>query len=543
MARTSQGRRGRSALLALGAGLLALAMAPAGASAADPSEGCTQTNAPADPATEVSEWTCFSTPASVAGYEVKRGFTNIPKPNVDGNITHMEVDVADGNGPIPIDRLMLHHIVFFNTGKNDSACGGDERFYGAGEERLKMSFPDGYGYPIDPSDSWYTVWMYMNHRAQTDKGWIKYSFTVDPDPDIRSTRSYWLDVGNCAFDPIYNVPGIDPPKVPNCSKLKKAAKRKGTKRAKRKARKCAKRAKGIRAAAPTEASHTYSKTVTMKQEGFIVTGAGHVHGGAKELSLHKPTCPGDPEVAESIPTWGNPDHPFYNVKPILHEPGPVGMSAFRVPDRSLGGPASGIPVADNQQVRLDSIYDNLQPHTRVMGIYVVYLAPSRAGDPPISQGQDCGGAPAGTIVGPGTNVAGRPGPVPFKVPLTGLDSNQNAIEIDGPPGAFKTLANGATITVGDRFFSEPNVRIRPGTTLNYVFSGGNFADPHNLTLANGPLGIGSPDAFGGQTYSQRFDRVGTYRFFCGLHPVQMTQRVVVEKPKKKKKKGKKKKRG
>ena len=36
----------------------------------------------------------------------------------------MEVDVADGNGPVPISRLMLHHIVFFNAGpgKNDSAC-------------------------------------------------------------------------------------------------------------------------------------------------------------------------------------------------------------------------------------------------------------------------------------------------------------------------------------------------------------------------------------------------------------------------------------
>ena len=87
---------------------------------------------------------------------------------------------------------------------------------------------------------------------------------------------------------------------------------------------------------PTEASHVSSKDVTSKHDGCIVTGAGHVHGGAKELNLTKPTCPGNPEVAESIPTWGNPDHPFYNVKPILHEPGPVGMSAFRAPDCDRG---------------------------------------------------------------------------------------------------------------------------------------------------------------------------------------------------------------
>ena len=461
--------RGWKVLPALAAGICALALAPAGAAAADPVEGCKKTSG-GDPATEVTEWTCFSTGEDVAGYEVKRGLTSRAQARgIDGNITHMEVDVADGNGPIPINRLMLHHIVFFNTGKNDSACGGNERFYGAGEERLKMSFPDGYGYPIEAADTWYTVYMYMNHRAQTDTGWIKYSFTVDPDADIRSTRSYWLDVGNCAFDPIYNVPGIDPPDVPNCSKLKKAAKRKDTKSARRKAAKCAKKAKGIRAAMPTQADHVYSKDITFKQDGFIVTGAGHVHGGAKELSLTKPSCPGNPEVAESTPTWGNPDHPFYNVKPILHEPGPVGMSAFRVPDRTLGGPASGIPIRNGQTLRLNSIYDNLQPHTRVMGIYVVYVAPAQGGDAPL---EDCAGAPPGTVVGPGTNVSGRPGPVPFKVPLTGLDSNLNAIEIDGPPGDFKTLSNGATITVGDRFFSEPNVQITPGTTLNYVFSGG-----------------------------------------------------------------------
>ena len=530
--------RGWRALLALAAGICALALAPAGAAAADPVKGCAQTSG-GDPDLVETEWTCYSDPTSVSGYEVKRGVVDIPKPaGLEGNITRMEVDVADGNGPVPISRLMLHHIVFFNAGpgKNDSACGGNERFYGAGEERLKMSFPEGYGYKLDTTDNWYAVYMYMNHRAQTDKGWIKYSFTVDPDPLIRSTRSYWLDVGNCAFDPIYNVPGVEQPQLPNCSKLRKAAKRKDTKKARRKAKSCEKKAKTIRAAMPTEASHVNSKDVKSKHDGWIVTGAGHVHGGAKELNLTKPTCPGNPEVAESIPTWGNPDHAFYNVKPILHEPGPVGMSAFRAPDATADpNDIPGIPVANNQTLRLNSVYDDLQPHTRVMGIYVVYVAPRLGSDPQIDQ---CGGPPPGTLVGPGTDVPGRPGPVPFKVPLTGLDSNLNAIEIDGPPGDFKTLSSGATITVGDRFFSEPNVKVKPGTTINYAFTGN---EQHNLTLANGPLGIGSPDANDGYVYSQKFDRPGTYRFFCGLHPVQMTERVVVENPKKKKKKKKQKK--
>ena len=132
-------KKGWRTLIALGAGVFAFAIAPAAASAADPVPGCTQTDAPDNPANEESEWTCFSSPATVSGYEVQRGGISVPKPPVNGNITRMEVDVADGNGPIPISRLMLHHIVFFNSGMNDSACGGPERFFGAGEERLKMS--------------------------------------------------------------------------------------------------------------------------------------------------------------------------------------------------------------------------------------------------------------------------------------------------------------------------------------------------------------------------------------------------------------------
>lgn len=39
-----------------------------------------------------------------------------------------------------------------------------------------------------------------------------------------------------------------------------------------------------------------------------------------------------------------------------------------------------------------------------------------------------------------------------------------------------------------------------------------------------------------RTYTQRFTRPGTYRFFCALHPTQMQERVVVTAPKKKHKK-------
>jgi len=194
------------------------------------------------------------------------------------------------------------------------------------------------------------------------------------------------------------------------------------------------------------------------------------------------------------------------------------MSGFNTP--------TGIPVTDGQRIRLNSLYDNKQPHTRVMGIYVVYIAE----DPPAAPApQTCGGAPGDTTFSSGTNgVEGRTTPVPFKIPLTGLNAAGDAVTIKGPRGRFKRLRSGATVTVGDRFFKRPNVRLKVGSKLTYNFFS---KELHNLTLANGPMGIGSPNLNGARTFTQRFTRPGKYRFFCGLHPVQMSQRVIVKRKK------------
>ena len=494
-ARTQSRRTIRRLAVVLGAAVAALLAVPAGASA-DPARGCTPTDVIS--ATE-TEYTCYENPIDVAGYEVKQNLIPfVPKPPGDGYITRFETDVVDENGvPIPIDRLMLHHIVFSNLDKGDRTCTGNgiesfdgsplfgpyapERFAGAGEERAKLSLPPGYGYGLDAAHDWAIVYMLMNHKPVTDTAFIQYKLTVDTDPSIQPVRPYWLDVNNCKADPIYNVPGIG----------KRAARRAGP-----------------------NPVHKRSASFTMQEDGWVVAGGGHVHGGARRLTINKPSC-NDMQVAQSTPTWGDADHPFYNVRPVLHEPGPVGMSAFNSP--------TGIPVRDGQKLRLRSIYDNRQPHTRVMGIYVIYVAEDEPGGATPSE---CGGAPGDIAYGPGTDLTGRTTPVPFKVPLTGLDANGNAITIQGPPGRFRRLRSGAHINITTRKFPRGNVRLRLGSRLNY-----NFIDDelHNLTLANGPLGIGSPNLNGVRRFTQRFTRPGRYQLFCALHPVQMTQRIIVRK--------------
>ncbi len=116
------------------------------------------------------------------------------------------------------------------------------------------------------------------------------------------------------------------------------------------------------------------------------------------------------------------------------------------------------------------------------------------------------------------------------MPPSGLDDEGNAIEISKPPGKTKRMKSGATLEVGDNFFKRNNVSVEKGARLEWRFESNGL---HNVTLANGPEAIGSPNlnemAGEPRTFSRRFDRLGTYRLFRGLHPVQMTERVVVKK--------------
>jgi plastocyanin len=462
---------------------------------------------------------CNVPTGTIAGYEVRQWYALVPNPLTSGSgfITHMETDVVDSDTgqQVPIQRLMLHHIVFTNLNRHDSTCshyvgfdGRDnfgnfapQRFYAAGEERAKMSLPAGYGYHINSSDNWGIVAMVMNHRSTADQAQIHYEVTVDTDPSLTAVTPYWLDVRNCRADPIYNVPGVTPQTAKAKPKSKAKGGRKSAVASKKRKKAKRKRQPAARPTLDTTADYTFPES------GRLIAGAGHVHGGAIGLTLTEPNC-GNREVARSDPTWGLPDHPFYNVRPILHEPGPINMSAFRS--------TTGLPIHAGETVRLNSIYDDSQPHVRVMGIMVVYLAPDS------SVTGNCGPIPNWDVLK--TDQPGRPGPIPFTIPLTGLDSNGQAATINAPPGALQNAGRNTIVPVGDRFFGDPNLRVRKGSWITWQFNG---AELHNVTLANGPLGIGSDNLDAGRAFTQQLNRPGTYRFFCALHPTQMQERVVV----------------
>jgi plastocyanin len=428
----------------------------------------------------------FDYPVSMDPFEVEQAQA-IQNPGIEGYVTRMSVDVVNPNGTqVPINRVMLHHIVFAKLGVQHPSCdtltafdektklpAAGEPMYAAGEERQVMELPPGYGYRMKADDPLYMVWMLMNHRGFTDDVMIRYTVTWESDPavQVKPVRPLWMDVVNCKADPVYDIPGGGKP----------------------------------------GSIHERRYDLVVPESGRIVAGGGHVHGGGVETEISQPACD-NREIMTSKPAWGMPDHPFYTVRPILHEPGPISMSGW--------GSAQGFPVKQGQKIRLTSRYDNSRPHTRVMGINLVYLAPGEVSE-------DCAPPPTDGVNVQAAALRGekfRTKTPKFTVPLTGVDAKGRAVSISRPPGKTRIVKSGATIKAKDSYFSIPNVQVKKGAKLNWQFGTPSL---HNVTLANGPRGFSSGNLNDGRKFKVKFKVPGTYRLMCTLHPVGMTQTVTV----------------
>jgi len=241
---------------------------------------------------------------------------------------------------VPIQRLMLHHIVFSVVGKQNPACqtftGFDPKTkFPASRElhgparsatcsRCRPATATGWartttGDDVD-ADEPPTAGRQRVHRVEG---------TYDTNPNLTAVHPYWLDIQNCRADPIFNVPG------------------------------------GGRPGSIYSRSYTFTMPAVRSHRGL----GGHVHGGAKNLVISQPDC-GDRKIIESDPAWGMPDNAFYHVRPILHEPR---SDRDERDDQLAGVPGGARPAAEaHRELR------QLPAAPRVMGISLVYVAPSAA---------------------------------------------------------------------------------------------------------------------------------------------------------------------
>jgi plastocyanin len=394
-----------------------------------------------------------SAPISIGPYAVVQGVQLVDHPNVDGYVVGINANVVDMQGNVePYSRVMLHHIVFLKAGVRDYTCGElsaggqrvpAERFYAAGEERLKLALPAGYGYPNSGKAPWALLAMLMNHRNAPETVQIEYTVRYSTGEPLVAVKPVWLDEHNCSADPIFDVPGTG----------------------------------------KVFSTFTKSTEFTMPESGRFVAGGGHLHGGALRLELNDASC--STRLFTSEPTWGLPI-----VRPVMHEPGPLHMSSFSSPD--------GIPVSKGDRLRLNAVYDNSLPHTRAMGILILYFVPGEV--------SRCAAVPA---------LAPDPESHPATPPRIVLPLLRN------PRGPLARNIFGTS--VGDYLYGTERVSIRRGTTFSWRFRG---SLPHDVTIASGPVGFSSPWTQRG-TFTHRFNRPGVYRLFCSLHPTRMTQIVTV----------------
>jgi plastocyanin len=164
------------------------------------------------------------------------------------------------------------------------------------------------------------------------------------------------------------------------------------------------------------------------------------------------------------------------------------MSSFRSRE--------GIPVAKGQKLRLAAVYDNARPHTRAMGIMLVFLAPGAV--------DGCGATPALDV------DLGRPSaPPPFAMPLPRRPT--------GPVSSAKSTF------VGDFRYGAERILLRRGTTFTWNFRG---TFQHDVTVVGGPEGFSAPWTTTG-VFTHRFRKAGVYRIFCSLHPAKMVQQITV----------------
>lgn len=419
-------------------------------------------------------------PVGIGPYAVRYATTRFPAPRLDGHVVRMHARVVDRRGrPMPVNRIMLHHLTFKDLGppgrtRHDvSYCKGSpgQRFYGTGEEDRELVFPAGYGYPVARRDRWDANWMLMNHGPRSDEAFIEYTAIVDDSPTIAGVKAFWVGVADgCGVDPIFDVPGGGPP----------------------------------------GSVHRESASWSVPANGRIVLAGGHVHGGALNIALRQPAC-GGRELITSHPLYGNEDHPYYHVLPNLHEPGPVSSS--------LVSTRAGVPVRRGERLRISTDYDAQMLHVRAMGIMHVYIAPGPAPSercPPLPPDR------TETF----QKASGRLQPPAWTVPLTGIGPDGRAREIERPPGPVKRLDRPRTVTIDvtSPRMRPANLDVPAGTTLRWRFDD---ELRHDVTVADGPAGFSSQFLRGGRSYRRTLTRPGTYKLFCSLHPVAMTQRIDV----------------
>ncbi len=417
-----------------------------------------------------------SKPFLLSGFATIFPKVSVPTPRRSGYITRMDAWLVNEQGErVSFRDVMLHHIVFINNGspgidKNGSCPGrGGEPFWGTGEEKQPLTLPAGYGYKVSGGDRWRMQAMLMSHSLRAHRVRVVYRLTVVTAEKLTRVKPLWLRANGCTKHPSYDIEGDQVP----------------------------------------GSVHTKSSLWRMPLSGRIVAAAAHLHGSSKKMTVSQPRCQ-DRQLIDHRPLYGFKDDVVYRAKPILHEPGPIATGHFQS--------RTGIPVRKGEMLKVTGQYDASRPHVQVMAITHVYIAPDREAP------RACNPLPKdGHIFW--TRKDGRFNPPLAPVPLNGLGDDGQVREIERPPGDTRVVNGPQTLVkLMDERIEPANLSVPRGTNVVWRFTGSRL---HNVMLASGPRLVSSTNQRKGFRYVRKLHTPGTYKLFCYLHPITMTQVVEV----------------
>jgi hypothetical protein len=389
----------------------------------------------------------------------------------------MEMALVDSKDPdakpLPIAKMMVHHLLYFAPGRVDDSPGGcwdgfgfiggrgEEHPLGRPVKRVPKAFRDRYGVANRGADGsapdWHLTAMVMNHYQRPKSFYVRARLRYTTE---RRESASPLVIGKCshvANGMAYDVAGGGAP----------------------------------------GSNHVDQSTWTAPRSGRLLAAFSHQHGGGKYQLLESDTC--GRRLFKAPVYHGRPGHPYNTIRPILHEPGPIGNGSYAT--------LEGIPVAEGEVLRRVAVHDDHNLHVAAMGFWIGLFVPDESV-------RRCGPLP-GDIVE--LNRPRRFDRTP--------DHDLVVPQLAKPGGAFRPF-DGSPLDVGDNFFRPQKVTAAVGQTVTWRFGG---SLPHTVTVANGPRGFSS--IYWGRTsgtYSVTPEMPGTYRLTCLVHPTSMAQTLEVK---------------
>jgi plastocyanin len=377
--------------------------------------------------------------------------------------------------PLPIAKMMVHHFLYFAPGRVDQGAGscwpgvgfiggrGEEHPLGHPQMSLPASSRGTHGINNRKDDGtapdWRLTAMVMNHYKRPKSFYVRTRvwYTTEKRKSIMP-----IVIGDCnqlANGMSYDVPGGG---------------KKGS-------------------------NFVDSSDWVAPFSGRMLVASSHQHGGGKYHTLDSRTC--QRRLFKAPVYHGTASHPYNTIRPILHEPGPVGTGAYAT--------AKGIPVAKGEVLRRTAVHDNHNLHVASMGFWATWFVED-------DSVKKCGKLPDDIVEINKPRHYDRTPDYELEVP-----------QLAKPTGVFSAFDGSNPVEVGDEFFRPGKITSKVGEPVTWSFTGDR---PHSVTVANGPRGFSSVywGSAKGEAYTVTPKVKGTYKLVCLVHPTTMAETLVVK---------------